>query len=109
MRLLFSRNSSSAIVASDLCELAFTAPSDGVSASLATDAAFAQESMEPGNPRYDAIHDCSVEVEKWSDRDWETTKSARYGGLHDKPWSSAAVKSGSTAAVHRFLARPPRP
>jgi hypothetical protein len=52
-----------------------------VVASLTTDSAFAQESLaiEPGNARYDAVHDCSVEVQKWSDRDWETTKSARYG------------------------------
>jgi hypothetical protein len=44
---------------------------------------FAQEppanANDPSSPRYGAVHDCSTEVEKWSDRDWETTKSARYG------------------------------
>ena len=54
-----------------------------VVAGLATDSAFAQEppanANDPSSPRYGAVHDCSTEVEKWSDRDWETTKSARYG------------------------------
>jgi hypothetical protein len=51
-----------------------------VVAILLTDSVFAQEpSAEPGSPRYEAIHNCSTEVEKWSDRDWETTKAARYG------------------------------
>ena len=51
-------------------------------ASLATDSAFAQAApltIEPSSPRYGAVHECSTEVEKWSDRDWETTKAARYG------------------------------
>lgn len=51
-------------------------------ASLATDLAFAQApplTIEPGTPRYDAVHDCSVEEQKWTDKDWETTKAARYG------------------------------
>jgi hypothetical protein len=49
---------------------------------LATDFAFAQApplTIEPGTSRYTAVHECSIEVEKWSDRDWETTKAARYG------------------------------
>ena len=60
-----------------------------VVASLATDSAFAQEpptnandprnANDPSSPRHGAVHECSTEVEKWSDRDWETTKSARYG------------------------------
>jgi hypothetical protein len=54
-----------------------------VVASLATDFAFAQPrpplAIAANNPRFGAIHDCSNEVQKWSDRDWETTKSARYG------------------------------
>ena len=48
--------------------------------SLVADSAFAQEpSAEQGSARYEAVHNCSTEVEKWSDRDWETTKAARYG------------------------------
>lgn len=51
-----------------------------VVAILVTDSVFAQEpSAEPGSRRYEAVHNCSTEVEKWSDRDWETTKAARYG------------------------------
>jgi hypothetical protein len=29
-------------------------------------------------PREAALRECNKEVEKWSDRDWETTKAARY-------------------------------
>ena len=56
----------------------------------ATDLAFARASplaIEPSNARDAAIRDCSVEVQTWSDRDWETTKSARYGACmtnHDQ-------------------------
>lgn len=53
-----------------------------VVASLATDLAFAQSqplAIEPNNPRDAAIHECSVEVQKWTDKDWETTKAAKYG------------------------------
>jgi hypothetical protein len=58
-------------------------------ASLARDLAFAQQplAIEPSNPRDAAIRDCSVEMQQWSDRDWETTKSARYGACmtdHDQ-------------------------
>lgn len=57
---------------------------------LATDLAFARASplaIEPSNARDAAIRDCSVEVQIWSERDWETTKSARYGACmtnHDQ-------------------------
>ena len=30
------------------------------------------------SPREAALRECNKEVEKWSDRDWETTKAARY-------------------------------
>jgi hypothetical protein len=54
-----------------------------VVASLATDTAFAQEPPASANdassPRYGAVHECSTEVEKYTDKDWETTKAARYG------------------------------
>jgi hypothetical protein len=58
-------------------------------ATLTPDLVFAQQplAIEPSNSRDAAIRDCSVEMQQWSDKDWETTKSARYGACmtnHDQ-------------------------
>jgi hypothetical protein len=61
-----------------------------LAADSATNLAYSQPrplAIEPSNARDAAIRDCSVEVQIWSDRDWETTKSARYGACmtnHDE-------------------------
>jgi hypothetical protein len=58
-------------------------------ATLTPDLVFAQQplAIEPSNSRDAAIRDCSVEMQQWSDKDWERTKSARYGACmtnHDQ-------------------------